>query len=219
LATRQLRAAIEKDVRIVVTDFNEDMLNVARGKFEIHDNVEFQTANAMQLPFDDSLFDAVVCQFSIMFFPDKLASLREAARVLKTNGVFLFNIWDSFEHNHLIRTVNKTISEQLPESPPDFFNTPYGYYSIDVIKDLLYQAGFGDVEISVLPRTSKADTAKNVALGYVLGSPVRLQIEKCAPGSLSDIVDAVERAISSEFGNTNIRAKMQAVVFRAHYSV
>jgi len=112
-----------------------------------------------------------------MFFPDKLTALREAARVLKADGVFLFNIWDSFEHNHLIRTVDRTIAKHLPESPPDFFNTPYGYHDIDVIKNLLYEAGFGDLEISVLPRTSKAETAQNVALGYVLGTPVRLQIE------------------------------------------
>lgn len=218
MATRQLRAAIQNNVRIVVTDLNEDMLDVARKKFESHDNIEFQTANALQLPFDDSVFDAVVCQFSVMFFPDKLSALQEAARVLKTDGVFLFNVWDSFEHNHLIRTVNKTIAEHLPESPPDFFNTPYGYHEIDVIKNLLYEAGFGDLEISVLPRTSKAATAQQVALGYVLGTPVRLQIEKSAPGALSDIVDAVEHAVGAEFGNTNISAKMQAIVFQAHYS-
>lgn len=218
MATRQLRAAIQNDVRIVVTDLNEDMLDVAREKFESHDNIEFQTANALQLPFDDSVFDAVVCQFSVMFFPDKLAALQEAARVLKTDGVFLFNIWDSLEHNHLIRTVNKTLAEHFPESPPDFFNTPYGFHDIDLIKNLLNEAGFGDLEISVLPRTSKAETAQHVALGYVLGTPVRLQIEKGAPESLPDIVDAVEQAVSAEFGNTKINAKMQAIVFQAHYS-
>ena len=93
LATRQLRAAIPKDVRIVATDLNGDMLKFARGKVERHENIEFQTANAMHLPFDDSVFDAVVSQFSIMFFPDKLTSLKEAARVLKPNGEFLFIIF------------------------------------------------------------------------------------------------------------------------------
>ena len=218
MATHQLRTAIQDDVRIVVTDLNEDMLDVAKQKFEDHENIEFQIANALQLPFEDSIFDAVVCQFSVMFFPDKLAALREAARVLKTNGVFLFNIWDSFEHNHFIRTVNKTIVEHLPESPPDFFHTPYGYHDINLIKNLLYEAGFGNLEISVLPRTSKAESAQHVALGYVLGTPVRLQIEKETPDSLLDIVDAVEQAISAEFGNSHISAKMQAIVFQAQCS-
>jgi ubiquinone/menaquinone biosynthesis C-methylase UbiE len=217
MATRQLRDEIDQDVRIVVTDLNEDMLEVNRAKFEGHENIEFKTANALELPFEDSSFDAVVCQFSVMFFPDKLAALKEAARILKPGGMFLFNIWDSFEHNHLIRTVNATVTKCLPADPPDFWGVPYGYYEIDVIKNLLFEAGFGDIEISVLPRTSTADEARHVAVGYILGTPVRLQIEQSAPESISEIVNAVEKAIGEEFGYTSVSAKMQAIVFQAHY--
>jgi ubiquinone/menaquinone biosynthesis C-methylase UbiE len=218
MATRQLRDSISQDVRIVATDLNEGMLDVARGKFEGSENIEFQIANALDLPFDDTTFEAVACQFSVMFFPDKLLSLQEAARVLKPGGKFYFNIWDSFEHNHLIQTVNKTIAEYLPENPPDFYNVPYGYYEIDVIKNLLFEAGFADIEISVLPRISATEEARNVAMGYVMGTPVRLQIEQCAPESLSKIVDAVEHAVGKEFGYKSVKAKMQAIVFTAHYS-
>ena len=218
MATRQLRDSISKDVRIVATDLNEDMLNVAKGKFDKSENIEFQIANALDLPFGDATFEAIACQFSVMFFPDKLLSLQEAARVLKPGGKFYFNIWDSFDHNHLVQTVNKTIVEYLPDNPPDFYNVPYGYYEIDVIKNLLFEAGFADIEISVLPRVSATDEARNVAMGYVMGSPVRLQIEQCAPESLSKIVDAVEQAVGEKFGFKSVKAKMQAIVFTAHYS-
>jgi ubiquinone/menaquinone biosynthesis C-methylase UbiE len=217
MATRQLRDSISQDVSIVATDLNQDMLDVAKEKFENSENIEFQTANALELPFDDATFDGVACQFSVMFFPDKLLALKESARVLKPGGKFYFNIWDSFEHNHLIQTVNKTIAEYLPENPPDFFNVPHGYYEIDVIKNLLFEAGYADIEISVLPRISATEEARNVAMGYVMGSPVRLQIEQCAPGSLSKIVDAVEHAVGKEFGYKSVKAKMQAMVFQAHY--
>jgi len=217
MATRQLRDSISQDVRIVATDLNEDMLNVAKGKFEDSENIEFQIANALDLPFDDATFEAVACQFSVMFFPDKLLSLQEAARVLKPGGKFHFNIWDSFKHNHLIQTVNKIVAEYLPENPPDFYNVPYGYYEIDVIKNLLFEAGFADIEISVLPRISATEEARDVAMGYILGTPVRLQIEQYAPESLLKIVDAVEHAVGREFGYKSIKAKMQAIVFTAHY--
>ena len=106
----------------------------------------------------------------------------------------------------------------MPDNPPDFFNVPYGYYEIDVIKSLLFEAGFADIEISVLPRISATEEAHDVAMGYVMGSPVRLQIEQCAPESLSKIVDAVEHAVGKEFGYKSVKAKMQAMVFTAHYS-
>jgi ubiquinone/menaquinone biosynthesis C-methylase UbiE len=218
MATRKLRDSISKEVRIVATDLNEDMLNVAKGKFEDSENIEFKIADALDLPFDDATFEAVACQFSVMFFPDKPLSLQEAARVLKPGGNFYFNIWDSFEHNHLIKTVNKTIAEYLPENPPDFYNVPYGYYEIDVIKNLLFDAGFADIEISVLPRISATKEARDVAMGYVMGTPARLQIEQSAPGSLSNIVDAVEHAVGKEFGYKSVKARMQAIVFTAHYS-
>jgi len=85
------------------------------------------------------------------------------------------------------------------------------------LKCHLFEAGFGDIEISVLPRTSTADEARHVAVGYILGTPDRLQIEQRAPESISQIVDAVEKAIGEEFGYTSVRAKMQAIVFQAHY--
>jgi len=219
MATRQLRDSIPDSVRIVVTDLNSDMLNVAKKKFGSDDNIEFQTANALELPFEDSTFDAVACQFSVMFFPDKLVALQECARVLKPGGKFYFNIWDSFEHNHFIRTVNREITACLPKNPPDFFNTPYGYFDIDLVKNILFEAGFSDIDISVLPRTSTAEEARQVALGYVLGTPVRLEIEKYAPESLHSIVDRVERAVGKEFGFNPSSAKMQAVVFTAHLPV
>jgi hypothetical protein len=71
--------------------------------------------------------------------------------------------------------------------------------------------------LEILPRTSKADEARHVAVGYILGTPVRLQIEQRAPDSISEIVDAVEKAIGEEFGYTSVSAKMQAIVFQAHY--
>ena len=57
------------------------MLDFARKKFNPDEPIEFRHADAMALPFADTSFDAVVCQFSIMFFPEKEKSYREAYRV------------------------------------------------------------------------------------------------------------------------------------------
>ena len=86
IVTRELRNALGGDCELVATDLNGPMLDVARAKFETDERVRFEQADAMQLPYDDSSFDAIVCQFGVMFFPDKRDSYREAARVLRSGG-------------------------------------------------------------------------------------------------------------------------------------
>jgi ubiquinone/menaquinone biosynthesis C-methylase UbiE len=215
VVTRQLRKMLLPDVRIVATDLNESMLAYSKGKFNGHHNVEFQPADATNLSFPAALFDAVVCQFSLMFFPDKLAALKEVARVLKPEGTFVFNIWDSYEHNHLIQTVNETLIRLFPDNPPPFFDVPYGYYRIDEVKQLLGQAGFGDIEIAVLPRDSVSETARQVALGYILGTPVCIQIAERGGIEVEEVVETVAEAISQTYGQSSVKAKMQAILFNA----
>ena len=120
LATRQLRDSLSGDIRIVATDLNADMLDIARTKFAPKENIEFQIADALDLPFEDASYDAVACQFSVMFFPDKSLCFQEVARVLKPEGKFHFNLWDSMAHNHLIQVVNKAINDCSPTARPIF---------------------------------------------------------------------------------------------------
>ena len=219
LATRKIRDRLSTSVRIIATDLNADMLSLAQSKFEADENIEFQTADAQALDYADASFDAIACQFSVMFFPDKPAALKEAARVLKPGGQFCFNVWDSLEHNDLVRVVNERVAALFSDAPPDFFNTPFGYFAIDEIKRLLGDTGFSDIDIAVLPRTSTAPGARDVALGFVTGTPLRLQIESLAPERLMEVVDRVEEAIVQQFGDGPVSAKMQAITFVAHRSV
>ena len=219
IVTRHLRNALPPEVRLVVTDLNEPMLECAKRKFDPQANLEFQPADATQLAFADASFDAVVCQFSLMFFLNKTTALQEVARVLKPGGTFVFSLWDSYAHNHLIRTVNDTLTSLFPTSPPPFFDTPYGYYRIDEVKTLLGETGFGDIEISILPRTSRCETARQVALGYILGTPVCIQIAERGQYAMDEVVNIVERALGATYGQASIRAKMQAIVFKAYLGV
>ncbi len=217
IGTRFLRDTLPPEVPIVATDLNDDMLKIAREKFSEPENVELRTANAMSLPFEDSSFDAVVCQFGIMFFPHKRDSMLEVARVLKPGGHYLFNVWDTYEHNHLAQVVTQTLARIFPEDPPRFFDVPYGSCNIDEYKAMLGETGFGDVEIAVLPRISECPGARDVAMGYIMGTPVRSEIAQRNPDILDDITDAVEQDIAQAFGHGAVSEKMQAVTFKAHY--
>ena len=71
IVTRRLRDLLPATTRLIATDLNPPMLDVARKKFRPDEPIEVQHADATALPFADVSFDAVVCQFSAQFFPDK----------------------------------------------------------------------------------------------------------------------------------------------------
>src|ERR1043166_1545992 len=81
VVTRELAKRLPPDVQIIATDLNEPMLAKAAAT-AIARPVEWRQADAMQLPFDNEMFDVVVCQFGAMFFPDKLRAFAEIRRVL-----------------------------------------------------------------------------------------------------------------------------------------
>jgi len=114
--TQELAQALPPEVELIATDLNQAMVDFAQARRGLK-RVAWRQADATQLPFDDARFDAVVCQFGVMFFPDRVAGYREARRVLKAGGSFVFNVWDSLAENPVSAAVNDGMTELFPACP------------------------------------------------------------------------------------------------------
>jgi ubiquinone/menaquinone biosynthesis C-methylase UbiE len=142
VVTRALTSALPESARIVATDLNQAMLDQARA-VGTKRPVEWRQADAMQLPFPDGTFDAVVCQFGVMFFPEKAKAFSEARRMLRPGGVFLFNAWDRIEENEFADSVTTALESVFPKDPPRFMaRTPHGYHDRSHIARDLANGGF-----------------------------------------------------------------------------
>ena len=113
VVTRVLASTLLKNVTIVATDLNQAMLDQAAAMSTARP-VEWRQADAMQLPFADETFDAIVCQFGVMFFPDKAKAFSEARRVLRDGGAFVFNAWDRIAENEFADTVTTALESMFP---------------------------------------------------------------------------------------------------------
>jgi ubiquinone/menaquinone biosynthesis C-methylase UbiE len=215
ILTRVLRDRLPASTRLVATDLNEPMFRNAAQKFRQNEAVEWKQADAASLPFGDATFDAVVCQFGIMFVPDKEFGAREAHRVLKPGGVFLFNVWDSMEHNDLGRIAHETISSFFKKDPPTFYQVPFGYHDHAEITRTLKDAGFRDVRLDVVAKVGIANRAEDVAYGLVHGNPVAVAITERDLSLLPVITAAVASALKKHFGEATLRAPMRAIVVEA----
>src|SRR5439155_12537094 len=122
IVTRRLREALPESATLVATDLNEPMVAYAR-KAVGRKGIEWRQADAQALPFADSSFDVVVCQFGFMFLPDKALGFREARRVLAPGGMLLGNVWRSLAENPLLQVIHVTLAELFPDDPPRFLET------------------------------------------------------------------------------------------------
>ena len=181
---------------IVATDLNQAMLDVAAARID-STRVEFRQADAQALPFADAGFDAVVCQFGVMFFPDRIGAYKEARRVLAPGGAFLFNVWDSLDENPVSKAVAETVAGLFPDDPPSFLSrTPFGYHDKARIEADLRAAGFTGIETETVRLRSAVPSARDAAFGLTHGSPLRAEIEAHGEGALERATDAVVATLS-----------------------
>ncbi|MFN4141663.1 class I SAM-dependent methyltransferase [Aestuariivirga sp.] len=212
----ELVKQLPRDSTITATDLNQAMLDVAMAKLP-SGKVHFRACDAMQLPFPPQSFDAVVCQFGAMFFPDKLTAYREARRVLRGGGRFLLSVWGDLASNPLTNVVNEALARAFPTDPPAFFRrAPFGYHDVPAISSTLREAGFSGVSADAVTKTSRAPSAEFAAIALCQGTPMRAEIERRAPGRLAEITALAARALAREFGEGPVDSNMRAIVFEAH---
>jgi ubiquinone/menaquinone biosynthesis C-methylase UbiE len=212
IVTRRLRDRLSPTVKIVATDLNEAMIGYARRKFRPDENIEWKPADALNLPFADQSFDAVVCQFGLMFFPDKQQGVNEAFRVLKPKGQYLVSVWDDIERVDLAQAAQTVIKDFFPENPPDFYDIPFSFHDREHLRSLLMTAGFREVKIEAVPFPCVGPSASDVAHGLIHGNPVITAINERDPAKAPEVETALAERIASEFGVAPVNARMQAII-------
>lgn len=214
--TRRLAAELPDSVSLVASDLSPAMLEHARSVGTARP-VEWRVADAMDLPFPDGSFDAVVCQFGVMFFPDRVHAYREIRRVLRPGGTFLFNVWDRMEHNDFAHVLWKSVAAMYPDDEPTFLPTiPHGYHDEVQIRGDLAAAGFSaPVEIDPLEAVSRADSNEIVAKAYCQGTPMRNFLEAHGADHVQRATEVASTAIADAFGERDLEGRISAFVVAA----
>ena len=216
VVTRRLAAALPPSATIVATDLNRAMLGQASAVGTSRP-VEWKQADAMDLPFPDAAFDAVVCQFGAMFFPDRPRAFAEARRVLRDRGTLFFSVWDRIEDNEIADEVTRALATLFPDDPPRFLaRTPHGYHDGEAIARDLAAGGFADApRIDVRTERSRAGSPREPAIAYCEGTPLRSEIEARDASRLAEATDVATAAVARRFGPGAVDGKIQALVVTA----
>jgi len=212
--TRHLKDALDWESKLVATDLQADMIKVAADSLP-NESINWQTADAQQLIFPDQSFDLVVCQFGLMFMPDKMKAVSEIFRVLKKGGRFLVSTWDKIENNGVIHIGNQIICSYFPENPPSFYRVPFSLSQPDQIETLLVAAGFKNVKAEAVEKQGVSPSAHEAAIGIVEGNPIYGHIVAKDPKLVDKIRSAVEQKIAEHYGDRPLKSPLRAWVFQA----
>lgn len=213
ISTEYLRESLPESTSIMATDLNEAMLDFAKQKHGKLKNVEYKIADALNLPFEDESFDAVICQFGIMFFPDKQKGLSEMIRVLKPNGIIAFNVWDSLDKNKVVKISKDIIETFFDSDPPKFLEMPFSYNNIEEITNLMKTAGLKNIAYEYVAESFENYSADHIARGFVTGNPTINEINQRGNSDVEEIIKNVAAEIKKVFGKDNPKVSFQEIVF------
>jgi ubiquinone/menaquinone biosynthesis C-methylase UbiE len=215
---RAMASRLPAHARMVVTDLNQPMLDHGKVQLSQDGRITWRQADAQALPFADQSFDALVCQFGVMFFPDRMRGYREARRVLKPGGHFFFNVWDKISENEFADVVTEAVAALFPHDPPRFLaRTPHGHHDVARVREELKAAGFTTIAIDAVTAVSKASSPRDPAIAYCQGTPLRNEIEARDRSRLEEATNRAADALAQRFGSGAIEGRIRAFVVTAAY--
>ncbi|HET9444429.1 MAG TPA: methyltransferase domain-containing protein, partial [Acidimicrobiales bacterium] len=150
--------------RVVGLDLNEAMLTVAR---RVSPDLEWRRGDAAALPFADGEFDVVVCQMALMFLPDRLAAVREMARVTAAGGTVAFSVPDRLPAQPAYGPFVDLCAEHAGPEALSLLGT---YWSCGDLDDLVALAGAAGLE--VLTTRTRAGTARFASVDEFVATEV-----------------------------------------------
>jgi len=192
---------------VTATDLNEAMVECGRKNVP---DATWQSADALDLPFDDGRFDVIACQFGVMFFPDKPKAHAEARRVLEPDGSYFLTSWATIDGHEFETAVVAALEHLFPDDPPRFLQSvPHGYADLAVIVADLQAGGLEPVSAETLALEGQMASAVDLATGYCTGTPLRAQIEARGGDPAAAIVVVAEE-LERRLGAGPVAGRMTA---------
>lgn len=138
-------------------DCNPGMLEVARRRAP---SLRWIEGQAEALPFEDARFDATLCQFGLMFFEDRVAALREMARVTRPGGRVAVSVWDAADASPGYAGMIALIDRMFGSKAADALRAPFVLGDREALQALLDAAGLQGARIEDRTGTARFDSIR-----------------------------------------------------------
>lgn len=149
IVARTVAERLGNPVRVTGIDLNASMIKVARG---LQPGIDWHEGDVTNLPFAPESFDVVLCQAALMFFPDRVAALREMQQVLRPGGRIAVLTWDESAG---YKSTAEIIAEVEGTETAEEFLFPFSLSNPDDVVELFTKAGLHSAKVESHPGVSR----------------------------------------------------------------
>lgn len=179
-------------------------LDIDAGMLAVADSIEpgvtWTQGQAGALPFEDNEFDAVVSQFGLMFFSDKVQAIREMLRCAKPGARVGVAVWEALERSEAYPISVELLNRRAGAAAADALRAPFVLGDVDSLRQLFEEAGASAVSVDTQMGTARFPSVRTMVeadlygwlpvMGVVLEDELIQQIVAEAEDELSDFVAA-----------------------------
>jgi SAM-dependent methyltransferase len=159
VVAREAQRRVGPDGSVTGLDIGPGMLAVAES---IEPVVTWIEGDAGRLPFDDDRFDAVVCQFGLMFFPDRVGAIREMLRCARPGGRVVVAVWEALERSEAYPISVDLLERRAGTAAADALRAPFVLGDTDELRRLWAQAGASEVSIDTQYGTARFPSVRTM---------------------------------------------------------
>ena len=210
--TQHLVRRLANPAQLTVTDLNPDMLAIAEKKAD-HTGMRYQVEDMQQLSFADESFDLVICQYGVMFPPDKAKVFREMHRVLKPGGQMIFSTWDSTREIPFLTLLFDEILLPFFQTPDKTkYVVPFHMHHPEQLHELMEQAGFQQRSLEKIDLTGTAASPAELVQGFIYKHQMGHEIREQDPDAVERIAHLLEEEIGQRFGKGPVTCQLRCLV-------
>jgi ubiquinone/menaquinone biosynthesis C-methylase UbiE len=198
-------------------DLNPGMLAVARALPQATDvRIEWREGSAVALPFANAMFNVVLCQQGLQFFPDRVAALREMHRVLVPGGRLGLSVWRPLQHNPYMAALGNALERHVSAEIAAGSRAVCALGDAEALRSLLLQAGFREVHIAIAILVMRFASVEAFVTGQFAATPYAGAVAALDAHARTALLEDVRMALRSYTDDTGVAVPTEAHVAIAH---